>query len=114
MVMWLKNSDNIFTAELIQKLDISDLEAVISSSRRIKWFGHIKRGDTWTARVSALGIDGQTPRGRPRKTWAEVIQSDLREYGLIASHVLDRTQWKGTVRTTTMQRHIRLEVESTT
>ena len=50
------------------RLNISDLGAAIFKSKRPRLFDHIKRGDTWTAKASALVIDGQTPRGRSRDT----------------------------------------------
>ena len=92
MIRWLcgvKSGDNTSTAELIQKLDISDIGATTSRGH-LRWFVHIKGGDTWTARVFVLGIDGRILRGIPRKTWAEDNKSDFRENCLNPSDVLDR------------------------
>ena len=76
LICGVNSSDNVSTAELIQKLDIFDLGAAISS-RHLWWFGDVKRSNMWTARVSAPDVDGQILRGRPSKTWVGVIKSDL-------------------------------------
>ena len=108
MVRWmlgLKNDDRTSTTTLIQRLSIPDLGLAITC-RSLRWFSHIKHGNAWTARVSTLDIEGQTPRGRPRKTWAEVIHSDLRKYNLDPTATLDRWKWKGISKDiAAMQRH---------
>ena len=43
---------------------------------------------------SHLEVDGKRPKGRPRKTWLETIQSDMRGVGLKAQDALDRVRWR--------------------
>ena len=111
----VKSGDNISTAELLvsQKLGISVLGAAILS-RCLRWFDHVNRGDSWTARVSAQDTDRRILRVRPRQTYEEVIKSDLQEYRLDASDTLGRIQWKSIVKSITMQHRNHLEVDSTT
>ena len=106
MVMWLKNSDNIFTAELIQKLDISDLEAVISSSRRHKmvWSHQARRYMDcqgvcpwhWWAnskRQAKKNLGGGHPKWPPRVRthcltcpWQDTVEGHCENYNYAASH----------------------------
>ena len=108
MVRWMlgvKSDDRTSTTTLIQRLSIPHLGLAITC-RRLRWFGHIKCGNAWTARVSTLDIEGQTPRGWLRKTWAEVIHSDLREFNLDPAAALDRWKWKAILKDiAAMQRH---------
>ena len=38
-----------------------------------------------------MEVEGARTRGRPRKTWLEVVRNDMKELGLDA---LDRHAWK--------------------
>ena len=43
---------------------------------------------------SHLEVDGKRPKGRPRKTLLETIQSDIRGVGLKAQDALGRVKWR--------------------
>ena len=66
---------------------------------------YIKCGNAWTARVLTLDIKGQTPRGLLKKTWAEAIRSDLREYNLDRAAALDRCKWKAILKDIAAMQH---------
>ena len=102
--MYIRNMDNLRLAYVVS---VSD--SIYQTCN--------KQGDNQLPRcLLSQGIDGQTLRGRQRKTWAEVIKSDLQGYGLNTSDALYRVLvlWKSTVRSThiTMQRHTHFEVDS--
>ena len=40
------------------------------------------------------GVEGTMARGRPRKSWLEVVKSDLRAMGLQQSDALNRLAWR--------------------
>ena len=46
-----------------------------------KWFGHLERIEECAefTKCRTFKVSGSFPRARPRKTWNEVIRSDLRE-----------------------------------
>ena len=51
---------------------------------RLRWFGHVERkadGD-WVKGCTVLNVEGKNPRGRPSKTWMEVVKGDMKRVGL--------------------------------
>ena len=53
----------------------------VMRQRRLRWFGHIGRREdnSWLKKVQILGVDGHSGRGRPCKTWEDVIMEELRD-----------------------------------
>ena len=98
MIRWMvgaKLSDRVSSEELRRKLNLEEI-GVVLRRRRLRWFGHVERKDEndWVRMCSYLEIDGKRPKGRPRKTWLETIQSDMRGVGLKAQDALDRVKWR--------------------
>jgi len=94
MIRWMvgvKLSDRVSSEELRRKLNLEEI-GVVLRRRRLRWFGHVERKDEkdWVKMCSHLEVDGKRPKGRPRKTWLETIQSDMRVVGLKAQDPLDR------------------------
>ena len=51
--------------------------------RRLRWFGHVERHEgEWIKKCTELKITGQEGSGRPKKTWKEVVEKDMREVDL--------------------------------
>jgi len=48
-----------------------------------------KDDDDWVRRCLAYAVEDARPRGRPKKTWKEVVDSDLKCLHLCASDALD-------------------------
>ena len=49
--------------------------------RSLQWFGHLERMEenAWSIKCRNVRVSESFPRGRSRKTWNEVIRSDLKE-----------------------------------
>ena len=49
---------------------------------RLRWIGHIKRGDenNILKSVMELEVEGRGPVGRPKKTWNKVVEEDTRKF----------------------------------
>ena len=47
---------------------------------RLRWFGHVERcsDDSVVKKCRDIVVDGQQRKGRPRKTWYQAVESDLR------------------------------------
>ena len=75
--------DKINSGELRSRLGIHSIRDVIQAMR-LRWFGHLERmeEDNWVSKCRDLVVPGTKPRGRPRKTWQEVIRTDLRQKNL--------------------------------
>ena len=41
-----------------------------------------------------LELEGTRPRGRPKKTWREIVEKDCRARGLNMEGAMDRSKWK--------------------
>ena len=86
MIRWMCNTslkDRKSSGELRSRLGIHSIRDVIQA-RRLRWFGHLERmeGDNWVSKCRDLVVPGTKPGGRPRKTWQEVIRTDMRQKNL--------------------------------
>jgi len=39
-------------------------------------------------------VEGSRPRGRPKRTWTEVVQNDCQARKLNMENAIDRSRWK--------------------
>ena len=38
-------------------------------------------------------MEGARPRGRPKKTWTEIVEKDCQAHGLNREDAMDRSRW---------------------
>ena len=65
---------------------------------RLRWFGHIERKDD-QQRVNKcmdFKVDGSAGKGKPRKSWLECVNDDMRKFGL-KKMAHDRTVWRSAI-----------------
>jgi len=43
-------------------------------------------------------LEGATPRGRPKKTWREIVEKDCRARGLNREDAMDHSRWRKQIR----------------
>jgi len=43
-------------------------------------------------------VEGARPRGRPKKTWREIVEKDCQARKLIKEYVVDRYRWRKQIR----------------
>ena len=102
MVRWMCNvslRDRRPSEELRNRLGIESISCVMRQMR-LRWFGHIERMDmdNWVSKCRNVEVNGARGRGRPRKTWNQVIQGDMRKLGLVKGLAQDRNAWKRAVK----------------
>jgi len=70
--------------------------ADVMRRNRLRWFGHVERKneEDWVKRCTGLQVSGMRRKGRPRKTWAKVVEEDMEELGLDREDAQDRAFWK--------------------
>ena len=63
---------------------------------RLRWLGHglRKDDDDWVKKIMSFEMEGKRGRGRPRMTWSQVVERDMRECGLKREDAKDRERWK--------------------
>jgi len=77
MVRWIcgvKLKDRLPSKELRQRLGVDDI-ALILQQNRLRWYGHVLRedDDDWVKKSMEYEVEGSRPRGRPKRTWKEVV-----------------------------------------
>ena len=102
MVRWIcgvSANDDIPSDQLLEKLGLADITTVLRCGR-LRWAGHVERAppNTGIGMVGNLAVPGKRGRGRPRKTWAECVKTDIRDCGLSAVDPQDRVAWRAAVR----------------
>ena len=63
---------------------------------RLRWLGHglRKDDDDWVKKIMSFEVEGKRGRGRPRMTWSQVVERDMRECGLKREDATDRERWR--------------------
>ena len=102
MLRWMcrvKLSDHVSSKDLRCRLRLVSVRALIQS-RRLSWFGHVERmdDDNWVSKCRSYAVEGRSVRGRPRKTWNEVVRNDLKEKNIDKIVAQDRVAWKSVIK----------------
>ena len=100
MIRWIcgvNERDEIPSDDLLLKLGICDIVMVLRK-RRLNWYGHVQRATSSIKTVAAVRVPGGNRRGRPRKSWKECVQDDLKTLGLTEEATQDRDAWRLAVR----------------
>jgi len=58
-------------------LGLDDIISVLQQNR-FRWYGHVlrKEDNDWMKKCMEYEVEDARPRGRPKKTWTEVVQKD--------------------------------------
>jgi len=69
---------------------------LILQQNRLRWYGYVlRKEDTdWVKKCMQYRVEGTRPRGRPKRTWREVLQKDCQARNLIREDAMDRGRWK--------------------
>jgi len=100
MVRWVCNvkvKDKVPSKELRERLGIHYIILVLQQNR-LRWYGHVlRKEDTdWGKKCMEHEVEGSRPRGRPKRTWKEVVQKDCQASNLNREDAMDRGtgRWK--------------------
>ena len=99
MLRWMfgsKSDWSTSTSSLLQSFFLPCLDDVLRSNR-LRWLGHVLRSDGWINRCYNLVLPGPNPRGRPLKTWQEVVSKDKKDWDMPNS-AADRDAWRDQLR----------------
>jgi len=63
---------------------------------RLQWYEHVlRKEDTdWVKKCMEYEVDRSRPRGRPKRTWREVVQKDCQAHSLNREDAMDRGRLK--------------------
>jgi hypothetical protein len=98
MMCGVKLQDRISSEDLRGRLGIEGVVEVIRRGR-LRWFGHLERKDEadWVSKCREVKVVGKGVRGRPRKTWNECVNKDLKDLQLKPEWAKDREKWRGCI-----------------
>ncbi|XP_070026368.1 uncharacterized protein [Nicotiana sylvestris] len=88
--------DRIKNEVIRDKVGVAHVEAKMREAM-LRWFGHVKRRSTNAPvrRCERLALGGERRgRGRPKKSWGEVIRRDMAQLELTEDRTLDRRVWR--------------------
>jgi len=57
-----------------------------------------KEDNDWVKKCLEYEVDGARPRGRPKKTWSEIVEKDCQARKLNKDDVMDHKRWKKQIR----------------
>jgi len=80
MVRWMcgvKLQDRIPSKGLRERLGLDDIISVLQQNR-LRWYGHVlgKEDNDRVKKYMEYEVDGARPRGRPKKTWRDIVEKD--------------------------------------
>ena len=98
MVRWMcsvKLQDRVPSKELRGRLGLDDIISVLQRNR-LRWHGHVlrKEDNDWVKKCMEYEVEGARPRGRPKKTWREIVKKDCKACRLNREDAMDRSRWK--------------------
>ena len=100
MIRWIcgvRVADRTPMNSLYERLGIPSLESLLRCGR-LRWYGHISHSSSWISKCTDFIVPGKLMKGRPRKTWQDVINDDMKAYELSKDIIGDREKWKLNVR----------------
>ena len=98
MVRWMcgiKVEDRFPSKELRERTGIDDIISLLQQNR-LQWYGHVlrKEDDDWVKKCMEYKVEGHRPRGRPKRTWREVVREDCQASKLNKEDAIDRCKWR--------------------
>ena len=76
-------------------LGLDDIISVLQRNR-LRRYEHVlrKEDNDWVKKCMEYEVEGARPRGRPKKTWTEIVEKDCKERGLNREDAMDRSRWR--------------------
>ena len=57
-----------------------------------------KEDNDWVKKCMEYEVEGARPRGRPKKTWREIVEKDCQVRGLNREYAMDNIRWMKQIR----------------
>jgi len=80
-----------FQVELSGRLELDDIISVLQQNRS-RWYWHVlqKEGNAWVKKCMEYELEGARRRGRPKKTWREIVEKVCQAHKLNREDAMDR------------------------
>jgi len=83
---------------LLKKETRFDDIILVLQQNRLQWYGYVLRKEDNDWMKMEYEVEGVKPRGRPKKTWREIVEKDCQVRGLNKEDAMDRIRWKKQIR----------------
>ena len=98
MVRWMcgvKLQDRVPSKELRGRLGLDDIISVLRQNR-LQWYGRVlrKEDNDWVKKCMEYEVEDARPRGRPKKTWIEIVEKDCKAHVLNTEDAMDSSRWR--------------------
>jgi len=93
MVRWMcgmKLQDRVPSKGLRERLGLDDKSSVLQQNK-LRRYGHVlrKEENDWVKKCMEYKVEGARPRGRPKKTWREIVEKDCQAHKLNREKAMD-------------------------
>jgi len=97
----VKTKDRVPSKELRERLGIDDMILMLLQQNRLRRYGHVlrKEGTDLVKKCMEYEVEGSRPRGRPKRTWTQVVQKDCQARNLNMEDTTDHSRWKKLIKT---------------
>ena len=67
----------------------------VLQQNRLRWYGHVmrKEDNDWVKKCMEYEVEGARPRGRPKKTWREIVEKECGAGKLNKEDAMDHKRW---------------------
>jgi len=102
MVRWMcgiKLQDKVPSERLTERPGLDDIISV-QQQNRLRWYGHVlqKEDNDWVKKCMEYKVEGARPRGRPKRTWREIVEKDCQARKLNREDAMDRNRCRKLIR----------------
>jgi len=96
----VKLPDRVPSKGFSERLGLDDIISVLQQNK-LWWYGNMlqKEDSDWVKKCLEYEVEGAGPRGRPKKTWREIVEKDCRARGLNMQNAMDRNRWRKQITT---------------
>jgi len=91
--------DRLPSKELRERLGVDDIALVLQQNRH-RWYGHVlrKEDDVSVKKYMEYEVEGPRPRGRPKRTWREVVREDCQARKINKEDAIDCFKWRNMIK----------------
>jgi len=95
----IKLQDRVPYKGLRERLGLDYIISVLQKNR-LRWYGHVlrKEDNDWVKKCMAYEVEGARSRGRPKKTWREIVENDSQARKLNREDAMDYNRWRKQIR----------------